>query len=306
MARFIEFSEIESAGSLANSYDIAFVGNPLDMRGQLSVSKAHTAAPIVVSITYDPNDFSLKTSSNTYAANRRGFEALVARFPGSRILLDTTTLEFPEILLLIKSYLSVDNIHLGFLYTEPESYAERDGAKAENLHSFELRERFQEFTPIPGFTPLLSDQRTARLLAFVGFESSRLMRILIEDEGARIKAFSMVFGVPPFKASWEMHSFMQNANALNERNMEDCFFVGANNPSAAYDLICKVANSCSASSEVITLAPLGTKPMSIGIALYAAQNSANVRVIYDYPTTRLNSTHGVGKIHHYQIDIPSR
>jgi hypothetical protein len=46
--------------------------------------------------------------------------------------------------------------------------------------------------------------------------------------------------------------------------------------------------------------------MSIGAALYAAQNAAGIRVIYDYPKTLPDCTHGVGKIHHYTVRVPAK
>lgn len=305
MTNFLELAQLDTLSNPTWVYDIAFVGSPIDERGRLSVNKAMNAAKRTVEVSYNPEAFTLIVDGDAFSANSRGFRNLVSCFPATRILLDSSTLEFPEMLLLIKAFLSAEPLEIGFFYIEPERYEERRGLQAEDLHAFALRDGYRAFTPIPGFTPMLSDARKARLLAFVGFESTRLRRVLLEDEGARINAFSVVFGVPPFRASWEMHSFMQNANILKEPALEEVLFVGANNPRAAYNLICKVAGCCP-TAEVMTLAPLGTKPMSIGAALYAAQYSTGIRVIYDYPKTRPNCTHGIGKIHHYTARITAR
>lgn len=304
MAKFLTIEQINKNANISCMYDLAFVGAPIDERGQASIEKAKVSAKEIVDVHYDQDQFSLSARGNIFPANPRGFRQFTEEFPATRLLIEATTLEFPEILLLIKAYLSVESLVIGFFYVEPESYEERVGQDAEDLHAFALREGYRNFSPIPGFTPMLSDSRKARLLAFVGFESTRLRRVLVEDEAARIKAFSVVFGVPPFQASWEMHSFMQNANVLKEPAMEEILFVSANSPRSAYHLIHKVARSCCPQSEVMTLAPLGTKPMSIGAALYAAQNSSGIRVIYDYPKTRSNCTRGIGKIHHYVVTLP--
>ncbi len=305
MAHFLEFTQLSQSTRPDCLYDVAFVGSPIDERGKTSVEKAGYAAKTVIEVKYDSDSFSLNFQEGRIPSNGRALQRVQELYPATKVLLDATTLEFPEILLLIKAFLSIPGLELGFFYAEPESYEERGGLDAEDLHAFALRDGYRAFSPIPGFTPMLSDTRKARLLAFVGFESTRLRRVLLEDEGSRIKAFSVVFGVPPFKASWEMHSFMQNANVLKEQAMEEILFVGANNPRSAYRLICQMARSCCAKTEVMTLAPLGTKPMSIGVALYAAQFASGVRVIYDYPKTRENCTRGVGKIHHYSVSIPT-
>lgn len=304
MTSFLELAQLNTLSKPEWTYDIAFIGSPIDDRGRLSVTKAKEAAQRTAVVSYDAETFTLSVNDVRFAANNRGFRNLISDYPASRILLDASTLEFPEMLLLIKAFLSTEPLELGFLYVEPESYEERRGPETEDLHAFALREEYRAFAPIPGFTPMLSDTRKARLLAFVGFESTRLKRVIHEDEGARISAFSVVFGVPPFRASWEMHSFMQNSNILKESAFEEVLFVGANNPRATYNLISKVAGCCP-NSEVMTIAPLGTKPMSIGAALYAAQNAAGIRVIYDYPKTRPDCTHGIGKIHHYTVRVPA-
>lgn len=305
MTNFLELAQLDTLSRPSWTYDVAFVGSPIDDRGRLSVNKATDAAIRAAEVSYDAESFALIVDGVDFAANNRGFRDLMSIYPATRILLDASTLEFPEMLLLIKAFLSAESLEIGFLYVEPDLYEERRGPEAEDLHAFALRDGYTAFAPIPGFTPMLSDTRKARLLAFVGFESTRLRRVVFEDEGSRINAFSVVFGVPPFRASWEMHAFMQNANILKEPTLEEVLFVGANNPRATYNLIRKVAGCCP-NSEVMTLAPLGTKPMSIGAALYAAQYSTGIRVIYDYPKTRPNCTRGIGKIHHYTVRIPVR
>jgi hypothetical protein len=303
MFKFIELSQSQMLICDNLDYDIAFIGKPMDERGSKSIEKVNLSAAKALCVNYDSDTFSLQVVDDSFPANGVGIRSFLSKYSSKKILIDATTLDFPEILFLIRSYITLGTCKIGFIYAEPSVYEKKEGLDSEDLHAFNLRDGYSRFAPIPGFTPMLSDSKKARLLAFVGFEATRLKRVLLEDEGDRIKEFSVVFGVPPFQASWEMHSYMQNASVLRET--EEVLFVGANNPRSAYNLISEVARASSSSNEVITLAPLGTKPMSIAVALFAAQYRNAVRVIYDYPKTRKNCTTGVARIHHFLVDFSS-
>jgi hypothetical protein len=278
----------EGTKVLRTTYDIAFFGQCLDDRGKHSIDLTKSASRLSHLINYVPEDFVLVSGTDRFRADAS--KAFCAKFPGTSVLLDATTLDVPELLLLCRHYFS-DNAtkHIGFIYVEPEGYKSK------------LSASFSPFHPIPGFTPELSSTRVGRLLAFLGFEPTRLHRVLSAEEGSNIKAFSVAFGVPPYRASWEMRAMMPNADVLNEQNAaEDVHYVGANNPLAAYHLIEQTSKTVSDKSERLILAPLGTKPASIGAVLFAALHP-NVRIMFDFPLRAADRTFGVGRIHHYGV-----
>lgn len=288
------------AGRLSGRFSRAFVGLPLDDRGRHSVAVAVAAAGHCHSLTYDYEKFALTVDGVVHRSDED--TTLAQAYGAEDVLIDATTLDVPELLLLTRAFHAARSI--SFLYVEPDDYQKRTNQASEQ-HEFSLSAGFRPFAPIPGFTPELSAQRQGRLLAFVGFEPSRLSRVLSPDEVGHIKSWSVAFGVPPFQAKWEMSSFAQNADALDEAaqqsgNSHDVFFVGANDPLAAFNLITKVARSIDSDRERLILAPLGTKPASVSVALFAAART-DVRVMFDFPKRLKERTTGVGRAHEYAV-----
>ena len=152
MANFLDIEQLNQEEELGCSYDLVFVGTPIDERGQASIEKAKIAAKQLIEVHYDQETFCLFAQGRLFSANPRGLRQFTEAFPATRLLVEATTLEFPEILLLIKAYLSVESLEIGFFYVEPESYEKRVGQDAEDLHAFALRDGYRAFSPIPGFT----------------------------------------------------------------------------------------------------------------------------------------------------------
>lgn len=295
--KFLRELQLDAA-DLGSTYDVAFFGQTLDDRGIRSLALSRASAVLTHAISYVPAEFVLTVDGKTFRADAR--TEFVAEFPAKKVLLDATTLDLPELLLLCAAYCNDPAVEqIGFVYVEPEGY--KSNAAAGGTHAFSLSSQYSLFNPIPGFTPELSRSRAGRLLAFLGFEPSRLQRVIsaIED-GLNIKSFSVAFGVPPYKASWEMHALMQNADVLADQSAEDVHYIGANNPFASYQLIEQTARTIDADTERLVLAPLGTKPASISVALFAAMNP-NVRLMFDFPTRVKDRTYGVSRIHYFSV-----
>lgn len=302
--RFSCLRDLGVAGRLSGRYPRAFVGQPLDDRGRHSAAVARASSDHCHVLAYDYEKFALTVDGVSHRSDDGS--RFTQAYGAEDILIDATTLDVPELLLLTRAFQAARSI--SFLYVEPDNYQKRP-SEASEQHEFSLSAGFRPFSPIPGFTPELSAQRQGRLLAFVGFEPSRLSRILSPDEVGHIKSWSVAFGVPPFQAKWEMSSFAQNADALDEaaqqsaqqaENSQDVFFVGANDPLAAFNLIGTVARSIEGNSERLILAPLGTKPASVSVALFAAARK-DVRVMFDFPKRLQDRTSGVGRAHQYSV-----
>jgi hypothetical protein len=152
------------------------------------------------------------------------------------------------------------------------------------------------------FTPMLSDRHRAHLVAFLGFEGARLLRVLSEDDGHLYKEVTVSFGIPPFQATFDMHALMANTRLI-EQCSPNVMFSAANNPKAAYQLLQEVHRGLGGSScNRIAVAPLGTKPAAIGTALYCIDAEA-MRVVYDHPERKKGRTKGVHRIHWYEVQL---
>lgn len=282
------------------SFDIAFYGDDqLDDRSIESAKLSKRLANQSIFLQYDPTSFSLNVGGKIYRID--DLEDLPQTFPARKIVIDATTLEFPEILLVLNAYrhYSSQAPECTFIYMEPKEYVKNPKDSRENP-SFQLSEGFNERRPIPGFNPSLSPAHTAHLVAFLGFEGARALRVLQDDDGHYFKAVTVVFGFPPFQSSWDLHSLMANVDLLMH-STPDVSFVGANDPLGAYLLLDKIKEGLGGSGcNRLAVTPFGTKPNTIGVALYCIEQKL-MRVIYDYPVRKKGRTKGVHCIHRYVI-----
>ena len=275
-------------------YDVAFVGAVVDDRGAHCALMATKAASKTLSVSYVPSEYRINIDEKSWRANE--VENIALEFPARNILFDATTLDFPDILLLVRGYLLRGSpVRFYFLYAEPYAYNGVSGSKTR--HEFQLSDSYaSDYYPIPGFISLQTNPNSiGRVTVFVGFEGARLSNLIADSEPEVLKRFNIVFGIPPFKTDWETHSLMENASVLLGQQVEEILYAGANNPYSCYEVLMMLYRNrdCSSTFEV---APLGTKPAAIAAALFAAEHRG-VSVRYDYPRRSVGRSSGVGKVH---------
>lgn len=300
MIRFIDMRQLPANCSEApERFDIAFHGDPIDERGARSLKIAVASADRAVSVSYNADNFQI--SLNETGISVADFEKIREIHPGTRVLLDSTSLDPVEILVLTRAFLNCEQPReIGYLYVEPEHYLPSSNAMNMEL-SFSFSDQFLGLKPVPGFAPELRPDEPGRLVACLGFEADRLDRILQDDDGNFIKHTTLVFGVPPYRTTWEMHALLPHARIIDQHREKEIAFAGANNPKATFEqLVTAFAAIDESSCERLLLAPLGSKPSSIGMALFACCRD-DIRLKYDFPIRSHNQTSGVGGIHRYLI-----
>lgn len=283
-------------------FDVGFYGrDDLDDRSRHSAALTRASAQKSYQVRYDPTKFTLTVGDEVFRVD--DLEDLFRKFRARSLVLDATTMEFPEILYLLSAYrMQHDRPRCGFFYVEPEGYKQRDiNMSVVPGNAFDLSEKFLGNLQLPPFTRLLSSSNKAHLVAFLGFEGDRLMRVLDADDGHFYEKVSIVFGVPPFQPSWDLHSLMANSSLL-ERQNTTVLYCGANNPRAAYMLL-KDAHAAMASGRTnrLSVAPFGTKPMALGAALFRLEHDI-LSPIFDHPVRKPDRTFGVHRRHWYEID----
>lgn len=304
MVHFLRQETLSGADISALPYaDIAFYGvEDLDDRSRHSVSISRAKARRSVVVTYDPATFELSLGSQKYRVDT--LEDLPRDFRARSILIDATTMEFPEILLLLDAYCTAAaRPQCSFVYVEPQRYRRRNPEEAVAPGAeFALSGGSRAINAIPGYTPMLSGNNKAHLVAFLGFEGGRLLRVLNADDGHFYKQVSVVFGVPPFQPNWDLHSLMANTRLLEMANTT-VRYCGANNPKAAYDLLRSAHQALPGGmTNRLAVAPFGTKPMALGVALHCLKHR-NVRVVFDHPVRLHGRTEGVHRTHWYHVDL---
>ncbi len=293
----------EAEAGQVGTFDIAFYGrDDLDDRSKHSAQLTRASARRHFRVSYDAMKFTLSVGDKTMRVD--SLEDIIGDFRANSIALDATTLEFPEILYLLSAYrMQKARPRCGFFYVEPEGYRQKDlGASAVPGNAFDLSAGFKERNHLPLFSRMLSDNNKSHLVAFLGFEGDRLMRVLDDDDGHFYERVSIVFGIPPFQPNWDLHALMANSSLL-ERPNTTVMYCGANNPLAAYTLLANAHTGipCGRTNR-LSVAPFGTKPMALGAALYCLDNDI-LSPIYDHPVRKPDRTHGIHRRHWYEIDM---
>lgn len=277
------------------TYDVAFVGDVVDDRGDHCLAIANTSSSVVLNVKYVPGEYKICIGDKVWRANE--VEHIAQSFPAKNILFDATTLDFPDLLLIIKGYLASngDNVKFHFLYAEPLTY--NSSLKTDSRHEFKLSDGYAvDHYPIPGFIRLQKNPNdVGNIAVFVGFEGDRLQNLIADSEPETSKKINVIFGIPPFITEWETHSLMQNSTVLHDEQIEEILFAGANNPYSCYEVI-SMLHRARANNSSFEIAPLGTKPAAIATALFAAE-TMGVSVRYDYPKRSKGRSSGVGKVH---------
>lgn len=299
MIRFVEMQQLpDGIDRLGVVFDRVFVGDEIDDRGRRSLELARASGACVVRVRYDPASFELMLDGQPIRVS--DIDQIRQEHPGHSILMDATSLDAVELLILTRAFLHCDEPRrIGYLYVEPGRYlpsADDIGMDFE----YTFAEEFRGLQPVPGFAGELRADDTGRLVACLGFEPDRLVRILQDDDGNFIKHTTLVFGVPPYRTTWEMHALLPHERVISQnRSQCEVAFAGAANPKATFERLKEVARAVG-DGERLLIAPLGSKPSSIGLALFACCRD-DVRLKYDFPVRLAGRTEGVGTAHLYLV-----
>ncbi len=299
--------EADSQAELSQvTWDAALVGKALDDRGTSAISFLEAGVGEVITLDYDPETFELSVDDNKIVAD--SLEDYIDRFRGMSLVLECTTLGFVETFLCCRALFNKGFRYLSFLYVEPLNYTLREATfrRSQLLHKrhFELSDEVPGYKAIPGATLIMTDRTPQRTVFFLGYEERRLDRALEDHQLIQPRACSVVFGVPAFKPGWEMDAFANNIRVIKERNLRGgVYFCGAENPASALEVLNKIANEL-APSERLFVGPIGTKPMGIGVALFASERQ-DVGILYDHPRRRSKRSDRVASWHLYDVEFQS-
>lgn len=289
---------IEGIRNFTNT--LCFVGPSIDQRGE-DLTAALNDTGQIVQVSFNVKDYTVDidgTKVGTIGLNRH-LSKIIQDKEFERICVESTTLGFVEVLLLLKWFSRSEVDLVQIIYAEPNKYKSRTNYMNDfGKHEFDLSTHTEGFKAIPGFAKALTQSTKAILISSMGFERSRLGQLLSLDDGAYIHSVIPIFGTPPYQTGWDKHSFFQNVEVLNDKG-EKPQFVAANSPIDMLEMLEYIKGSCNEGDEV-TIAPLGTKPLSIASAVFLINNS-EVTLKYDHPKRKGSRSTGLGKIHLYEV-----
>ena len=236
----------------------------------------------VVSYCQDENLF--KVGSKQFEApNFHGFN----KFDGT-ILIDATSVGVPELVYLMRWANEVGQL-IDIIYVEPGLYNSEVQDKSSvgaDRQKFLLSEDGPGISMLPGY---LASTNNSHLVVTLGFEGHRFGGLLSSDEmsnagGCRI---SGLLSIPPVNIGWERISLSKNYRAIEDSlRMTD----------HAADFQVVAACDPYGRNESLIFAPFGTKPNSLAIAWFVA-NNPKCSLLYDFSKVKKNSSSGVGNVH---------
>jgi hypothetical protein len=218
-----------------------------------------------------------------------------------RVLLEATTLGLAEIALCCRALKELCQDAFDIVYVEPEKYNQPSWGPLLHKRDFELSSEVPGYQAIPGSGLFLRDRKPFRSVFFIGYEDARLRRAFEELQMVNPRRSSITIGVPAFKAGWEMSAMANNISVIREYNIRGgVHYCGADDPYAVYELLCQIYQGLE-SGERLVLAPIGTKPHGIGVALFASMRH-DVGIIYDHPNRTNKRSEHVGHWHLFTVE----
>jgi hypothetical protein len=295
----LTMQEADTATGLTYTrWDLALVGESVDERGDSAHAFAAQASHDVRRCGYDSETSQLNVAGHIILSDNIAEE--LAPLAGRRIVLDATTLGFAEIFLICRALRDLCT-DVSVVYVEPLEYRARTRTELMHRREFELSAEVLGYQAIPGAISLLSSYRQSRVVFFVGYEERRLDRALADFELNPANC-SVVFGVPAFRPGWEMDSFANNVRVMKERGIRgDIYYCGAESPAGAIDVLLEVKRELQLGQKLF-VAPIGTKPNGVGVALYAAVDPS-IGILYDHPKRKSRRSSNVGHWHLYNAVI---
>jgi len=245
-------------------------------------------------VEYDYDQMTVKVGVDEVSADMAA-DLIGPYVRGRNVVLESTTLGFAELFLVIRSLVDLGVMSFLILYVEPDKYSRSKPGS----DSFAISELNAGYKPIPRSVVDLSGDDVEAGVFFLGYEPERLERAFEEYQMISSKDIKVVFGIPAFHPGWELNSIVPHLAGLEKCNIQYC---SANDPSSAYDALEVTRVSLGAENKMF-IAPIGTKPCGIAAALFASVHSSQVGLLYDHRKKREKRSSGVNVWHRYSIKI---
>ena len=190
-------------------------------------------------------------------------------------------------------------------YTETTGYPrskEMDPVAEKHFNQiggFDLNSSFWGYNEVPNLKTVSSDREDYVWIVFLGFEGKRSAAVyneISDDANTTIP----VITVPSVKPGWANYAFEANQILFENAAItsSDIRYVDALNPFATYNFIEQIKTQYP--NRHLVISPLGTRPVSLGVLLYALLNEES-EVYFDTPKEVYNKIISNGKIHIYDV-----
>lgn len=283
----------DSNDILINEDSILLHGEIVDDRGSSAVNIKNPLISERVLINYNCEEMLITVGKDTLTADKAN--ELFIKYFSKKIILEATTLGFPELFFAIKSLIDLKVNDFLIIYVEPEEYNRTDPS----ADSFALTELNSGYKPIPNAIIDLTGSEVEAGVFFLGYESDRLERAFEEYQMIASKDLKVVFGIPAFQPGWELNSIIPHLDIIGNISISYC---AANDPSSAFDVLEETRLSLTKNNKMF-VAPIGTKPCGIAAAIYSCIYPSQVGLLYDHRKKKAKRSEGTSISHRYAITI---
>lgn len=214
---------------------------------------------------------------------------------GATFLIDSTTLNLPELYYLIKQLILLKITYFKILYIEPKIYTKDPNSDFYQLSNYPIG-----YKPIPGAVTDLHQSDVESGVFFIGFDSTRMQIALEEFQMIQDKNIKVIFGTPAFHAGLELESIYPHLEILTENRDFHIDYCSAIDPASSYDLLNHFKKSLDDGNKLF-IAPIGPKPTTIASALFANIFPNETSLLYDHPENLVNRTSGVNGWYTYSV-----
>lgn len=283
-------------------WPLAYHGDELDERSRAAIELVKAGSPLSVVAQY----FTEQPDRLCIDGQLIGVTAVKEqmRRAGS-VVLETTSLGFVEVLLLLKAAKAAGLKSVDCIYVEPYEYTRDRYLNSSWTREYSLSES-RQLEAVRGFnTPSDLPRNDARLIAFLGYESSRLAGAC--EQNAAIVGWKRyaIFGVPGYAPGWEMNAMANNIDTLVQREFDSVRYCAASSVSGAYDLLKVVHHEGRVDQPHTVVAPFGTKPHGIACALFLVTHASYQAssLIYDHPGRLKGRSSNIRRWHTYRVQF---
>lgn len=306
--KIMEYSSLENVCRIDDK-SYLFFGKAIDDRGEKVINFLKTKYDNYIKAEYETKndsfliEYSIGESKKIQRIDFRSFiSELIINNDVKSIVLESTTLGYSEILLLLYDLNELKMLkNIKVFYAEPLEYTSKENEEYELSEEYSNHKYIKPFVLSNPHDSIQDDSAT--LVSLVGFEENRMGRVLNDSENKYNQLIS-IFPIPGFKFGWENISLSKHHIFLENR--EDIYYAPADNPYETYKILNKIASNLS--DKRIIILPIGTKPHSIGAAVFLVnkkekQKESKVATKYDFPIKKIGRSKGIDKIYEYILSI---
>lgn len=252
------------------------------------------------SVEYDSTNFVLCISGSQIQINELPVFIRDEGWADNTIILDATSVNVIELLLLIDAF-EKTNIHeFEVLYAEPQNYVSLS-ARSRNRRDFNLSVKYDGYKGVPYFSKITRDSDVKVFCC--GYEAARIQNA-IESLPIGTTDTYLLFGMPPFYVGWDMNAYYNHINFLVTENLNNIYYCGATNPLSVMMRLQEIYKTLNAEQNMF-IAPVGTKPMSLAVCLFLVKMSPlnKCAILFDHPEKRAARSKEVGEVNLYKIHL---